>query len=114
MEVFSKYFRRLLQSNAGQIFPSAARTVDNSGSYALLVTEMQKIRQDPQQAPKIAESIDTTEGDLFRDFDLSTFMAHFKLDPVAKTTLALACKAASKPDLRTKGENLSRLPIFLL
>ncbi|KAF2145079.1 uncharacterized protein K452DRAFT_221757 [Aplosporella prunicola CBS 121167] len=104
MEVFSKYFRRLLQSNASQIFPGAAKGGDNSGTYPLLVGEMQKITQDPQQAYKIAESIDTTEGDLFRDFDLSTFMEHFKLDAVAKTTLALACKTASKPDLRTKAD----------
>ena len=108
MEVFSKYLRRLLQGNAGQIFPGAGRNSENSGSYSLLVSEMQKIRHDPQQASKIAESVDTPEGDLFRDFDLSTFMAHFKLDPVAKTTLALAFKSASKPDLRTKGE-FSRL-----
>lgn len=104
MEVFSKYFRRLLQSNAPQIFPGSAKGGDNSGSYGLLVEEMHKITRDPQQAYKIAESIDTTEGDLFRDFDLSTFMEHFKLDPVAKTTLALACKTTSKTDLRTKGE----------
>jgi CCR4-NOT transcription complex subunit 1 len=30
-------------------------------------------------------------------------MDHFKLDPLAKTTLALAFKAVSKPDLKTKG-----------
>lgn len=104
MEVFSKYLRRLLQGNAGQIFPGAGRNSENSGSYSLLVSEMQKIRHDPQQASKIAESVDTPEGDLFRDFDLSTFMAHFKLDPVAKTTLALAFKSASKADLRTKAD----------
>ncbi|KAH7041928.1 CCR4-Not complex component, Not1-domain-containing protein [Macrophomina phaseolina] len=104
MEVFSKYFRRLLQSNAPQIFPGSAKSGDNSGSYGLLVEEMHKITRDPQQAYKIAESIDTTEGDLFRDFDLSTFMEHFKLDPVAKTTLALACKTTSKTDLRTKAD----------
>ncbi|KAL1390585.1 CCR4-Not complex component, Not1-domain-containing protein [Phyllosticta capitalensis] len=90
MEVFSKYFRRLLQGNASQIFPGSAKSTDTSGSYPLLMGEMQKITQDPQQAYKIAEAIDTTEGDLYRDFDLSTFMEHFKLDPVGKTILALA------------------------
>ena len=104
MEVFSKYFRRLLQGNASQIFPGSAKSTDTSGSYPLLMGEMQKITQDPQQAYKIAEAIDTTEGDLYRDFDLSTFMEHFKLDPVGKTILALACKTTSKPDLRTKGK----------
>ncbi|KAF2198562.1 Not1-domain-containing protein [Delitschia confertaspora ATCC 74209] len=105
MEVFSKYFRRLLQNNAAQVFPTPGRNAEPNGSYAMLVTEVQKIRQDPQQAPKIAEAIDSHDGgDIFRDFDLSTFMAHFKLDPVAKTTLALAFKTASRADLRTKAD----------
>lgn len=106
MEVFTQYFRRLLQSNASQIFPTASRVQDGSGTYQLLLNEMQKLTVDPQQANKIAESLDTTDGDLFRDFDLSTFMDHFRLDPIAKTTLALACKTTSKPDLRSKGSQV--------
>ena len=104
MEVFSKYFRRLLQGNSAHIFNNSGRMVDSAGSYQILVSEMHKITQDPQQAYKIAESIDVQEGDLFKDFDLSTFMDHFKLDPFSKTTLGLAVKSASKPDLRTKGK----------
>jgi CCR4-NOT transcription complex subunit 1 len=105
MEVFSKYFRRLLQNNAGQVFPTTGRSTEPNGSYSMLAAEIQKIRHDPQQALKIAESVDSHDGgDIFRDFDLSTFMSHFKLDPIAKTTLALAFKTASKPDLRTKAD----------
>ena len=104
MEVFSKYFRRLLQGNATQIFSSTGKPADPAPTYTLLVDEMQKLRQDPQQAQKIAEAIDTNEGDLYRDFDLSTFMDHFKLDPIARFSLALALKDASKADLRSKGE----------
>ncbi|KAF2458071.1 CCR4-Not complex component, Not1-domain-containing protein [Lineolata rhizophorae] len=106
MEVYTKYFRRLLQSNAAQLFPGSARSSDSAGAgnYPMLVGEMQKISQDLQQADKIAESLDTQEGDLFRDFDLSTFMEHFKLDTLAKTLLALACKSASKTDLRMKAD----------
>lgn len=103
MEVYTKFFRRLLQSNASQIFPGFGRSSESSGSYNLLVGEVQKLTQDPDQAYKIAESIDTSENDVFRDFDLSRFMDHFHLDPLAKTALALACKKASKPDLRNKG-----------
>ncbi len=110
MEVYCKYFRRLLQTNAAQVLPGSGRAADTGGTYQLLVGEMQKITQDAQQAYKIAEAIDTQEGDLFRDFDLSTFMEHFKLDPVAKTILALAVKSASKQDLRTKGESKSSRP----
>ena len=102
MEVFTKYFRRLLQTNSGQIF-SSGRPADRNASYDLILSEIQKLRQDPEQASKIAEAIDTTEGELFRDFDLSTFMAHFKLDPIAKGQLSIALKSANKADLRTKG-----------
>jgi CCR4-NOT transcription complex subunit 1 len=104
MEVFSKYFRRVLQNNAATIFGTGARNADSNGSYQILLTEVHKIRKEPEQADKIAVSISSSEGDLFRDFDLQAFISHFKLDSVAKTMLALACR---KTDLRTKGGHLS-------
>ena len=104
MELFTQYFRRLLQSNASQIFPASGRPVDGSaGTYQLLVNEMQKLTIEVDQASKIADSLDTTDGDLFRDFDLSTFMDHFRLNAISKTALALACKRISKADLKIKG-----------
>ncbi|KAL8669624.1 MAG: hypothetical protein Q9168_005789 [Polycauliona sp. 1 TL-2023] len=102
MEVFAKYFRRLLSGNSPQIFPGINRNVENSGNYQLLVQEMEKITQDPLQARKIADIIDASEGDIYRDFDLATFMDHFKLDPLAKTLLASAFLHVSKVDLNTK------------
>ncbi|KAI9792032.1 MAG: hypothetical protein M1833_001282 [Piccolia ochrophora] len=104
MDVFSKYFRRLLVGNAPQIFPGINRAVENPGNYPLLVGEVRKVSEDPEQARKIAETIDTSDGDLFRDFDLSTFMEHFKLDPLEKTVLALGFKSAARADLRTKAD----------
>ena len=103
MEVFSKYFRRVLQNNAATIFGTGARNAEPNGSYQMLLTEVHKIRKDPEQADKIAESIGSSEGDLFRDFDLATFISHFKLDSIAKTMLALACR---KTELRPKGRRL--------
>ena len=103
MEVFSKYFRRLLVGNSPQIFPGTNRNVENPSNYHLLVQEIEKITQDPEQAPKIAEIIDTSEGDIFRDFDLATLMNHFRLDPLAKTLLASAFTHVSKTDLKAKG-----------
>lgn len=103
MEVFSKYFRRLLVGNSPQIFPGTNRNVENPSNYHLLVQEIEKITQDSEQAPKIAEIIDTSEGDIFRDFDLATFMNHFGLDPLAKTLLASAFMHVSKTDLKAKG-----------
>ncbi|PVI06124.1 Not1-domain-containing protein [Periconia macrospinosa] len=100
MEVFAKSFRRLLQNNAAHIFSSGER----SGSYPLLVEEMQKLRTDPEQAQRIAESIDSSEGDLFRDFDLAALVAHFQLDPFSKAMLAAACKSCNNADLRAKAD----------
>lgn len=107
MEVFTTYFRRLLQSNASTVFPGAPRAPagqENAGSYQLLLEEMQKLSKDPPQADKIAQSLDTSEGDLFRDFDLATFVEHFRLEPISKTALVLACRTVSKADMRSKGK----------
>jgi CCR4-NOT transcription complex subunit 1 len=101
MEVFPKFFRRAVQLNADYIFSNSSQTPQ--GSYDLLSKYVQTIRRDPQEADNVADSIDTTEGDLFKNFDVSKFMDHFKLDPVAKSMLALSLKNASRPDLRTKG-----------
>lgn len=102
MEVFSYSFRKLLRQHASRIFGSETNS-EPAASYNLLVSEIQKIRQDPEQAKKIADALDTSEGEPFRDFDVSTFMERFKLDPVSKSMLALALKTTSKPDLKTKG-----------
>jgi CCR4-NOT transcription complex subunit 1 len=103
MEVFSYTFRKLLRQHASRIFGSDTGS-EPAASYGSLVSEIQKIRQDPEQAKKIADALDTSEGEPFRDFDVSTFMERFKLDPVSKSMLALALKTTSKPDLKTKGE----------
>lgn len=106
MDVFTTFFRRLLQSNAAAIFPSSARppaATDNAGQYKLLAEEMAKVARDPQQAEKIAQSLDTTESEFFRDFDLSTFIDHFRLNPIAKVALILPIRTASTPNLRSKG-----------
>ena len=103
MEVFSKYFVRLVAGNVPQIFPGVNRSVANPGNYSVLVKEMRKIGTQIGQASKVAESIDGATEDVFRDFDLSTFMEHFKLDALEKTVLALAFKLGTRPDLKTKG-----------
>lgn len=105
MEVFSKYFSRLVAGNASQIFPGLNRPVTTNSNHHILANEMRKISRDPDQANKIAESVDGGTEDIFRDFDLSTFMEHFKLDALEKTLLASAFKAGTRPDLRTKGRN---------
>lgn len=110
MEIFSKYFARLVAGNASQIFPGANRSGSTvaSANYQLVVDEMEKIAVLPDQARKIAESIETGSEDIFRDFDLSTFMDHFKLDPLEKTILGLAFKLGSRSDLKTKGITQNR------
>lgn len=102
MEVFSRYFARLVAGNAPKIFNSN-RPVANPGTEQLLIAEIRKIAQDPAQARKIAESIETGNEEVFRDFDLSTFMEHFRLDALEKTILALAFKLGTRQDLKLKG-----------
>ncbi|TVY75660.1 General negative regulator of transcription subunit [Lachnellula suecica] len=111
MEVFQKYFSRLVAGSAPQIFPNLNRPVSNanSGNYQILVSEIAKVSQDEEQAGKIAEAIEAANEDIFRDFDLSTFMEHFKLDALEKTILALAFKTGSRPDLKTKCDIIDRL-----
>ncbi|KAF4968025.1 hypothetical protein FSARC_4522 [Fusarium sarcochroum] len=115
MEVFSKYFTRLVAGNAPQIFPGLNRPVSNPGNYHILVGEMRKISHDVEQASKIAESVESGTEDIFRDFDLSTFMEHFKLDALEKTLLALAFKLGSRADLKTKADAIlsTNFPSFL-
>ena len=121
MDVFVKYFRRLVLGHSPQIFPGVTRVTENPSNYGILVQEMEKITKEyeprldePTQAWKIAETIDTSEGDLFRDFDLATFMDHFKLDALAKTLLASAFTHVSKSDLKLKGIFPSLPPFGLL
>lgn len=184
MDVFSKYFRRLLSGNAAQIFPNITKPVENAGNYPLLVQEVNKVAigaSDLEQAQRIADTIDssvTSEtssngnnaagatsattttttsttttststnaggaqnvnapagsapgtvssssvsstgtgtasaaaggntsqsgagGDVFREFDLATFIEHFRLDPIAKMALVLAFRNVGRADLRSKG-----------
>ena len=106
MDVFPKYFRRLVSGNATKIFPGTnIKGSENAGagSYQILVEEMQKILRDPGQARKIAETIDEGDGDLFRDFDLLSFIEHFDLGAVAETILCCAFRICTRADLRNKG-----------
>jgi CCR4-NOT transcription complex subunit 1 len=110
MDVFTKYFARLVAANAPQIFPSLNRSGaanmqgSNPGNHHILKAEMRKLSREFPQARKIAESIETGSEDIFRDFDLSTFMEHFQLDALGKTVLALAFKLGPRSDLKTKGK----------
>ncbi|KAL2119748.1 hypothetical protein VTJ04DRAFT_6709 [Mycothermus thermophilus] len=118
MDVFTRYFSRLVAANAAQIFPGLSRPVANPGNPGnrhLIVAELQKLHEDFSQARKIAESIETGTEDIFRDFDLSTFMEHFQLDALQKTLLALAFKLGPRQDLRTRADAIlaTNFPTFV-
>nr|POF13281.1 general negative regulator of transcription subunit 1 [Quercus suber] len=110
MELFATYFRRLLQGNVSTVFPGLARAPaangDVAGSYQMLVQEMQKVSSDPLQAVQIAEALNTSDGEIFRDFDLESFTDHFRLDPISRVALASACRLVSKQDIITKADHI--------
>ncbi|QIW95080.1 hypothetical protein AMS68_000598 [Peltaster fructicola] len=109
MEVFAQYFRRLLTSSANIVFtPQGRAPPENaaSGNYQLLVKEVQKLLEDSAQAYKIADALSSGEGDLYRDFDLSTFVAHLIVHPIARIALLLALRNSPKADLRSKADVL--------
>lgn len=103
MEVFAQFFRRSVILNAAAIF-SGAKDFDQ-GSYKLLRQELDKVLWDPEQAYKISEAIDTSKEDLFRDFDLVTFLQHFFTDTLPQVVLAIAFTRCARSDLRTRAEN---------
>ena len=103
MEVFAKYFQRLVVGNSPHIFPGINRNVENPGNHQLLVEEIEKASQSTEQAKKIAEIIDSAEGDIYRDFDLATFVDHFHLNPVANAIITSAFTEVTRSDLRKKG-----------
>ncbi|EAQ84957.1 hypothetical protein CHGG_08971 [Chaetomium globosum CBS 148.51] len=121
MDVFTKYFARLVAANASQIFPSLNRSGaanmqgSNPGNHHILKAEMRKLSREFPQARKIAESIETGSEDIFRDFDLSGFMEHFQLDALGKTVLALAFKLGPRSDLKTKADAIlsTNFPTFV-
>ncbi|RMD44814.1 hypothetical protein DV735_g261, partial [Chaetothyriales sp. CBS 134920] len=102
MEVFTQFFRRVVASNAQTIFSGTPSS--EQGTYKLLLQEIDKIAKDPDQASKIAEAIDTSRDDVFRDFDLSAFITHFHLDQVAQSLLAIAFTRCIRVDLRNKAD----------
>ncbi|OAP63421.1 hypothetical protein AYL99_02648 [Fonsecaea erecta] len=103
MEVFAQFFRRTITLNTAAIF-QGAKDFDQ-GSYKLLREELEKVASDPEQPSKIAEAIDTSKEDSFRDFDLVTFIQHFFADALPQVILAVAFTKCARVDLRTKAEN---------
>ncbi|KAJ9610519.1 CCR4-NOT core subunit cdc39 [Cladophialophora chaetospira] len=104
MEVFSQYFRRLLSLNTAAVF-QGAKDFDQ-GSYKLLREQLDKVASDPEQPAKIAEAIDSSREDAFRDLDLVAFIQHFfPADTLPQAILAVAFTKCARVDLRTKADN---------
>ena len=62
MDVFVHYFRRLVSSNSSRLALGSQAGPDTSGSLALLIEEVKKVSTDPDQAARIAEALDLTDG----------------------------------------------------
>ncbi|KAF8460372.1 CCR4-Not complex component, Not1-domain-containing protein [Kalaharituber pfeilii] len=106
MEVFHKFFRRLVTGHAPTIFSAISKPPENPSSYRLLVQHVKEIANSPEDSKtKFADCISSSESDAFRDFDLAVFMKHFDLDALEKSILALGFKSCAKLDLRAKGKS---------
>ena len=64
---------------------------------------MKLVSQDEEKSQKIAVALDNGSEELFRDFELSAFLDHFKLDALEQTLVALAVKEHCRSDLKMKG-----------
>ena len=100
MEVFAQFFARAVASNRGAIFHGR----DATDSYKLLREQVEKVAQDPDQAYRIAEAVDNSKENDFRDFDLATFIQHFFAENVSQCALAVAFSRSNRTDLRAKAE----------
>ena len=104
MEVFIPYFRRLVSSSGPAIFDGRDR---DHASYKLLREEMDKVAGDDEQANRIAEAIDASKDDIFKDFDLAKFATYFfSTDPLSQVLLAIAFTRCSRADLRNKANKV--------
>ncbi|KAM7197381.1 CCR4-Not complex component, Not1 domain containing protein [Rhypophila sp. PSN 637] len=115
MEAYARYLKALVVNNAAQIFSGPGQSVATSGNHHMLVGEMEKLSHEFEQARKIAESIESGTEDIFRDFNLSTFMEHFKLNALEKTALALAFKLGPRSDLKKQADAIlsTNFPSFV-
>lgn len=53
------------------------------------------------------------DGDVFRDFDVPTFLNHFGLDALQKCVLAVGFKSNLRADLRNKGRDCVPFKIYV-
>lgn len=107
MEVFHKFFRRLVTSHAHTIFSPISKQPDNPSSYRLLAQHVKEIANSPEDSKaKFADCITSSDNDPFRDFDLHVFMRHFDLDGLERTILALGFASSPRVDLSSKGKQL--------
>lgn len=107
MEVYHKFIRRLVSSHAQTIFSPIGKPPDPQSSYRILNQHIKALANSPESArTKFAECISASDNDVFRDFDLATFMRHFDLDALERSILALGFKSSNKADLRSKAHDI--------
>jgi len=106
MEVYHKFFRRLVASHSNTIFSPISKQPDNPSEYRLLIQHVKALANSPEEAKvKFADCIGSLDNQIFHDFDLSVFMRHFDLDGLERSILALGFESSAKPELQSKGES---------
>ncbi|KAL7272945.1 CCR4-NOT core subunit cdc39 [Rhizina undulata] len=112
MEINNNLVRKLIAANHTHIMSSSnSRSFENSPntSHRFLSEQIKEIASSPQDVKeRFSDAITPTQSDpdIFRDFDVAAFMAHFGLDALQRSILAVGLKHNARPDLRSKGYDI--------
>lgn len=120
MDIKQKAMRKIIMNNYSYIMSSSSsRSFENSpsSSHRLLGEQIKELASLPQDVEGTFIDVITPvtpDGEVFRDFDVSTFFNHFSLDALQKCVLAVGLKSNPRPDLRNKGPDQASFKTFEL
>jgi CCR4-NOT transcription complex subunit 1 len=116
IETYIHFIRRLIVHSQARLTatapPSAAFDSSTSLPFRLLIQETQRLARDPFLADRFREGVDTTEGDVFRHFDLVRFADRVGLRPLERLVLAssiLASPPVTRKELEKQAQSIIRV-----
>lgn len=120
MEINQKVMRKIIMNNYSYIMSSSSsRSFENSPStsHRMLGEQIKELASLPQDVKEKFVDVITPvapDGEVFRDFDVPTFLNHFGLDALQKCVLAVGFKSNLRADLRNKGRECAPFNICII